>query len=186
MEREQLQNGVKKLAWGYVLLHFDINLGTMDILPNWGGYLLFLSALAVIAQVVPSAALLRPFAVGLALWEGLSWVLKLIGAGADLGVLSLIVSVVSLYFHFQLLTNTAELSEAYGCPQTGRILTLRTVRTVVSTLLALPLPWNEYTALVWAALIIGIVVAIWICSVMFSLRRALGDDGGETENISLQ
>ena len=31
---------VKQIAWGYVLLHFNINLGTFNMLPNWLGYLL--------------------------------------------------------------------------------------------------------------------------------------------------
>lgn len=173
METESLQKSIKQVAWGYVLLHFDINLGTLDILPNWCAYLLFLSALHTIAHTVPSAKLLRPFGIILALWEGLSWVMKFAAAYSDLGIISLVVNIISLYFHFQLLTNIAEISAMHDCPQAERIMTLRTVRTVMTTVFMLPLPWTEYEFAVWMIVIIQIIVAIWICSVMFSLRRSL-------------
>ena len=37
--------GLTKIAWGYVFLHLNLNLGTLNVLPNWVGYLLFFSAI---------------------------------------------------------------------------------------------------------------------------------------------
>lgn len=175
MEIEKLQKAIKQVAWGYVLLHFDLNLGTMDIMPNWCSYLLFISALNTISETVPAAKLLRPFGVILTVWESFSWCTKLVGATASLGIISLMVTVVNLYFHFQLLTNIAEIATLYNCPQTGRIITLRTVRTVMTTFFMLPLPWAEYELMLWMIVIEQLIVAIWICSVMFSLRRSLAE-----------
>ena len=39
-----LCQAVKHIAWGYVLLHFNINLGPLNVLPNWAGYLLMVGA----------------------------------------------------------------------------------------------------------------------------------------------
>lgn len=173
-ERTQLAGAVKRIAWGYVLMHVNFNLGTMDILPDWAGYLLILSVLPVLAAEEEAAKLLKPFGVILTVWEVLVWVVNLLGVqNWDWGWLSIVETVVSLYFHFQLLTNLAAVSEKYGCPETKRILTLRTVQTLLTTVLALPLPWEEYEALALLLLVVSLVVVIWICRVLFSLRRSL-------------
>lgn len=171
--REKLAAAVKSVAWGYIFMHLDFNLGTLNILPNWWGYCLILKALKTIGEEEKSAGLLRPFGILLALWEGALWCVKLLGAGWDGGVLAILASVVSLYFHFQLLTNLAAVSEKYRCPETSRILILRTVDTVMITLLALPVPWEELEMVMIGVLLVEVVVTIWICSVLFSLRRSL-------------
>ena len=74
-ERPELYKPLSHIAWGYLLLHVNFNFGTLNILPNWLGYLLILSALEPISQIVPSALLLRPLGKVLAAWEGLLWVM---------------------------------------------------------------------------------------------------------------
>lgn len=172
-ERENLAAAVRSIAWGYIFIHLDFNLGTLNVLPNWWGYCLILKALPVIAGQEESAKLLRPFAILLALWEGVQWCVKLLGGTLDGGVLGILAAVVSLYFHFQLLTDLARVSEKWECPQTGRIRTLRTVNTVLITLLALPVPWGDLEIVMFGILLAEVVVLIWICVVLFSLRRSL-------------
>lgn len=173
--RTQLGTAVKRIAWAYVLLHVHFNLGTLDLLPDWAGYLMILSALPALAAEEESAGLLKPFGIILAAWAAVQWVIALVGGSWDGGWLGLIETVVSLYFHFQLLTNLAAISEKYNCPETRRILTLRTVQTVLTTILALPLPWEEWEPAAYLLLIVSLVVVIWICRVLFSLRRSLED-----------
>lgn len=174
-EYKPLPAAVKRIAWGYLLIHLHFNLGTIDLLPDWLGYWFMLSALPVLAEEVPTASLLRPFGILLTGWYAVDWVLKMLGTGVGTGILSLLVSIVSLYFHFQLLTDLAAISEKYGCPQTARLRTLRTVQTVVCTILALPLNWVDWEPLAYIVLFAGIIAAIWIAVVLFSLRRSLED-----------
>lgn len=169
----KLSDAVKRIAWGYLLIHLHFNLGTLDLLPDWLGYWFMTAALPVLAEEEPSAALLRPFGLILTGWAGIEWVLKLLGSDAQLGILSLLVSIISLYFHFQLLTNLASICEKWDCPQTGKLRTLRTVQTVICTLLALPLDWVNWEPVAYIVLIVGVVAAIWISMVLFSLRRSL-------------
>ena len=173
MEREKLAEAVKSIAWGYVLLHVNINLGSLNILPNWAGYVMMLGAIAVLGEVVPSALLLRPLGQLLATWEGICWGLTLLGSSFDSTILSVIATVASLYFHFQLLTNLSELAEQFGCPETQKILRSRTVRSLLITVLALPIAWMRYAGLAMGMVIVHLIVALWICSVLFSLRRSL-------------
>ncbi len=185
-ERQKLCRAIKHIAWAYVLLYLDINLGTFNILPNWLGFLLILFNLPALAEEVPSAALLRPFAILLAAWAGIEWLLKLFGGAVsvDLTMLSLIIAVVTLYFHFQLLTDLASLSEKYDCPQTARLLHLRTVNTLLATALSLPLPLQNAEWLAITALLTYGAIVIWICCILFGLKRSLTEaskEGAETE-----
>lgn len=42
---QTLYQGVSHAAWGYFFLYFDVNLGPLNVLPDWAAYLLFLSAI---------------------------------------------------------------------------------------------------------------------------------------------
>lgn len=181
--REKLCRAIRHIAWAYVLLYLDINLATFNILPDWLGFLLILYALPALADEVPSAALLRSFAILLAAWEGFEWLAKLFGASidTDLSIPSLIISVIVLYFHFQLLTDLATLSEKHGCPQTQKLLHLRTVNTLIATALSLPLPWQKAEWAAIAALLIYGAIVIWICVVLFGLNRSLSEEKTEEE-----
>lgn len=172
-QREKLADAARLIAWGYVLLHVNISFWSVNILPNWLGYALMLHALPALGEEEPSALLLRPLGMLLALWEGLLWALAIFGGNADHVIIGVLGSVVALYFHFQLLTNLASIAERYGCPEQNHILTLRTVRTVLITLLALPLHWERYEVLAGVIVLVHLIVAFWICLVLFSLKRSL-------------
>lgn len=173
MDHIKLRGAIKHIALGYILLHFNINLGTLNILPNWLGYALFLHALPALSKEEESAGLLRPLGILLALWQSFLWVEAIFSVQLEIEVLEVIAGVISLYFHFQLLTNLADIAAKYDCPQHKRILMLRTVRTVLETLFAFILRWQEYPAVSIAMFIIYIFVTFWICSILFSLRRSL-------------
>ena len=177
MEREKLTDAVKQIAWGYVLLHVNINLGTLNILPNWLGYVLMLGALPILGEREPSALLLRPLGILLAIWESVIWTLTIFGVSFDSTVLSIIAAAVSLYFHFQLLTNLADFAQQHHCPEQCRILHLRTARTLLITVFSLPVPWQRYEGLTIGIVVVNLIVALWICSVLFSLRQSLEAEG---------
>lgn len=60
MNCEKLCNAIKKIAWGYILIHVNFSLNTLNILPDWAGYLLFLSAIPMIGEEDESTNLLMP------------------------------------------------------------------------------------------------------------------------------
>lgn len=179
MSNHELSQAVKRIAWGYILIHVHFNIGTLDLLPDWLAYVLFLGALPEVAKTSPSAGLLRPLAILLACWEGTVW---LLGNSWVPGVVSVIVNIISLYFHFQLLTELALLARVYSCPQEGSILKLRTVRTVLLTLMALPfwqsIPDSELIIILFVAA--SLLVALCLCVSLFSLRRSLTEQESQT------
>lgn len=178
-QHETLCRSIKNIAWGYLLIHLHINISALDLLPDWCGYLLFIGALAAIGSLEPSAPLLKPLGIILAIWSGAEWLLSCFGVSSPGYIPGLLISIISLYFHFQLLTNIAAVAKKYGSPQEGSILTLRTVRTILTTLLALPFPWTKQEGLAILILIVNLIVAFWLCGVMFSLHRFLRDNPPE-------
>lgn len=179
MEQKNISQSIKSIAWGYVLIHLHFNIGTLDLLPDWLGCLFFLDALPVLAQFVPSAILLKPFALVLTIWAGIDWILTLFSISFDVYLLTLLISLIGLYFHFQLLTNLAELAKQNNCPQEKSILILRTIRTIFATISILPLPWEQYEILFFIFIGIQLILVACLCSVLFSFAKSLQ----ETINI---
>ena len=176
---QRFGNAIKSIARAYLFLHLNINLGTLNILPSWVGYIWIFGALPIIAEEEDAARLLRPLAVILGLWEGFLWVVQLFGLSYSPYLLTIIAEIIELYFHFQLLTNLASIAERYEYPERKKLLTLRTVRTLMVTALVLPFPWEQYTAVTIVVLIAHAIVAFWICAVLYSLRRSvLGENHG--------
>ena len=132
---ESLASALRKVAWGWILLHCNFNLGSLNILPDWLGYLLILQALSVLAASVRSAALLIPFGMGLTGWSLVTWVLDIFGITIAFLWLDLLVTVIGLYFQFQLLTDLAELADDWFCEQGATLRKYRTVQTVLTTVL---------------------------------------------------
>jgi len=183
MSREALITAVRRVAWGYIFLHLNFSLGSINLLPDWAGYLLILTAIPILDKELGSSHLLRPLGYMLTTWAVWRWLLDCINEphlfAIDLYGLETVVSVISLYFHFQLLTELAEIAKRYDCPQEHRILTLRTVRTILFTA-ALPFttlfPRSDFTE--WALiilLVIQVIVALWLMIVLMGLKNSLAE-----------
>lgn len=176
-EQRKIAGAVHSIAWGYIWIHAGINVGNVDLLPDWIGYCLIFRALPWLAREVPSAKLLRPLGLILSVWYAAEWLTGILRVSASLYGLDMIITVVSLYFHFQLLTDVAGAGNRYGCPQGEELPGLRTARTVLMTVSALIIHWAEGSEWMLAvALIIGIVqliIVFRLCQVLFGLEKAL-------------
>ena len=176
-QKENLYEALTSILLGYLLLALDINLGPINILPDWAGYLLMLSALPALAAEEPSAALLQRLGQGLAVWSGIQWVLKIVGGSLDVYGLGLIVSAVSLYFHFQLLTDVMIAAKNHDLSQAKQMGFLRNLRTVVLTLVALPVDWAEgrWIGIAGALVLLGALVHVAICLELHHMRKELAE-----------
>ncbi len=174
MKENELYRAIRKIAWGYLFLHIDFNLGTIDILPSWVGYIFFLQSLSVIAKEEESAKLLAPLGKFLAAAEGLFWVNKgVLGGYFNFYLVSIVISVISLYFHFQFLTNLSDIAKKYECKEEKTILNLRTVKTILTTILCLMLSIEMSNTISIGIAIVSVVVALWMCSTLFSFSRSI-------------
>lgn len=176
MEPKKLAHAIGLVAWGYVFLYFNLTLGSLNIIPNWVCYLLIGKAIEQLKNESPAIALLSPLSILLAALELWFWVFSMLGIDGQnyfLKLLELLLAVLSLYFHFQLLTDLAALLQRAGVAGTKKLLLLRTVRTVLAAGMALPIPWQNNAVLMVIVALSGVVVGLWVCVLLVGLRKAL-------------
>ena len=182
---ERLYTGTSRAAWGYFFLYVNVNLGSLNILPTFVGWLLFRSAITHLEEERRDLALLSPLAGMLAAWEFVDWGFTCLGAsvGEMFPIIGLVMSLASLYFHFQFITDCAALAAQYqsdGEEVDTRLLRWRTWQTLLitaTTLVIYPAEWFggwwEMAAAVMA-FVIGFA-ALCLMMAMFALRRLFRD-----------
>ena len=69
-EQNVLYRGVSRIAWSYLFAFFNLNLGSLNILPDWMAFALIYGALDLLAEEERELPLLKPFCILLGLWEG--------------------------------------------------------------------------------------------------------------------
>ena len=131
METKTLSSAIKKIAISYILIYLHVNISVIDILPDWLGYFLIVSVLPIISEKEKSAQLLKPFGIAIGIWNIFEDVLKIAGDELNLTVISLIFSIITIYFHFQLITNIANLDIEEA--KKKRLLNLRTATVLLHT-----------------------------------------------------
>ena len=175
MERkEQLSRALRKIFWAYIFLYFDINIGTIDLLPAGLGYIFFYQAIRDgIETEEESSKLLKPICWILIIYRIVEWFMNILQLPTDIFIITEIMSVIALYFHFQLLTNLANIAHKYECPVENTLLALRTVHTVLMTIFAFTVHFKEIEWLSLMIMIAQIFIMIFICAVIGKFRRLI-------------
>ena len=177
METKALSSAIKKIAISYIFIYFHINISVIDMLPDWLGYFMIVSALPMLSAKEQSAQLLRNFGIAIGIWNIIEWVLKITGAQWNFTLLSLLFSIIIIYFHFQLITNIANLDIEQS--KRKRLLVLRTTTVILHTLLALslymPIIQDEeaYTYILMFMGIPQVIICIWIAGELFGLSKTM-------------
>lgn len=184
----RIRQALTKIAWAYVLLYLNFNLSvnghSLNVLPNWAGYLLIFSAIVLLGAELRSLLLLKPFCVLLGVVSAVDWVWVLLAGQELTGRLFLffiLITCVGIYFRFQMLTDLALLAEQYGVPA-GVLRGCRNVDAATSVLILIPLFWENsepLTALSVLLLLTGIVVRLIIVWQLFTLRRTFRPEQNE-------
>ncbi len=187
METKTLSSAIKKIAISYILIYLHINISVIDILPDWLGYFLIVSVLPIISENEKSAQLLKPFGIAIGIWNIFEDVLKITGDELNLTVISLVFSIITIYFHFQLITNIANLDIEEH--KKKRLLNLRTATVILHTVLTFSLfiPTvidvdNEiYTYVLMIMLIPQLVICFWISGELFKTKAMKEKEVESTE-----
>ena len=179
METKTLSSAIKKIAISYILIYLHINISVIDILPDWLGYFLIVSVLPVLSQKEKSAQLLKPFGIAIGIWNIVEWLLKIAGDELNFYVVSLVFSIITIYFHFQLITNIAALDIEET--KKKRLLNLRTATVILHTVLTLSLlvptiidiDGEIYYYILMLMLIPQLVICFWISGELFKISKVL-------------
>lgn len=180
---QKLYDGISKAAWGYFFIYFNININTVSLIPSFVGYLLFLSAIEHLKDEERELSLLHTLGVILVGWHSVAWVVSWFSINLDGAwqFIDIIISLVNLYFHFQLLTNLASIATKYqpeGYEQDAKLLRYRTLQTVMLTAILIITrlqPWlsEAWTYISMVMLIVYLIAGICLMKALFDLRRCL-------------
>lgn len=190
-DQETIYQGLSHAAWGYFFLNFDLNFGTVSVIPRFVGFLLLLSAINKLSGHRRDLALLRPLCILLSAWNGADWLLSWLGGSVNGKVLflDLLITAAELYFHFQFLTDMAALAEMYqgeGEDLDRRLRNRRTVYVVMYTAVVLFSSfaaagsngdWQQDVVII-GAVVVGIA-ALSVMFGLFALRRYVKGKGPE-------
>ena len=176
----RIRQALTKIAWAYVLLYLDFNLGvnghSLNVLPNWAGYLLIFSAIALLGERLRDLLLLKPFCILLGVVSAVDWIWVLLTGQELTGrffLFFILIACVGIYFRFQMLTDLALLAEECGA-RANSLRSCRNVEAVIQVILMLPLPWEEHATLsiIYGGLLVaGLIVCAFIIYQLFVLRN---------------
>ncbi len=179
----KVYNGISKVIWGYFFLCFDINLGTISILPSFIGYILFSNAINLLKEEERELSLLKTFVSILTVWNLFEWVAKCVGYSfnSKWQFITLISGLLNMYFHFQFLTNIASIATKHqqeNCTYDKSLLLCRTVQTLMLTvfLVVTNLSFIPEEVLIYPTLVLAIVyiiVCVYIMATLNGLRKHL-------------
>ncbi len=186
METKTLSSAIKKVAISYILIYLHINISAIDILPDWLGYFLIVSVLPVLSQKEKSAQLLKPFGIALGVWNVVEWVLKIAGTELNLTIINIVFSIITIYFHFQLITNIAALD--IEDRKKKRLLDLRTATVILHTVLrisvlipsAISVDNEIYSYIMMFLLIPQLIICFWISGELFAISKTMNEKESET------
>lgn len=175
-QRELLSRALRKIFWAYIFLYFNINIGTIDILPAWIGYIFFYQAIRDGIEIEEkSAKLIRPIGMILIIYCLIDWCISIFGITMDILIVNELFAVIALYFHFQLLTNLADIADRYSYLEVNTLLTLRTIHTVLMTVLAFTVHFEDIYWVSICIVIVQVIVMIWICAEIGKFKRFIDD-----------
>ena len=174
-----IKKGISRVIWGYVFLYFDLNIGTVSILPAFAGYLLFLSAIPLLQEEERELKLLRTFCIILAVWRAGNWIFSWFSVALDesfsgiIAVASILIELISLYFQFQFLTNLASIAKKYqpeGSDLNKHLLRCRTGQTITLTMIDVILHLKIWFSDMWEYVAVSIAIIYMILGICIIYR----------------
>lgn len=162
---------IKNVAWYIVLISYHFNIGSIDILPDWLGYILLYKAIETIGKIQPSARLLKKFSAIMFADSVFRIACKIFDFTMQSYVYGLIIAVIHIYLDFQILTDIWHTAQEYQSASCDKIPMLRNITTFTYTIsfVFLYSDWNAYVTI--GAAVINIIMKTYLAFVLFSHAR---------------
>lgn len=209
-DKAKICSSLSKIAYGYILILVAVMIGTIDILPDFVGYIMMLYAIDALKDECKTITLLKPFGYVLAIWKFVFFILNAFGLRSVsftefepasvfiyvIYVLSIIINIVVIYFDFQLLTEMSLLAKKYqaeGSNLDKTFIIRRNIYTVCMTSAFLisnitnafqDIPEDFRTILIIVPTALSLFVMFLVVSALFSLRKTIRNSpDDETDEI---
>lgn len=175
-----VRSSVKRIAWGFFLIHMHFKIGPVDLLADWAGYALIVSVLAFVVGFEEDLKKLRPVGIFLLVWNVISWVGSIFGISGYLSYIAIIPAICNMYFIYKLFSELSDVADRYSCPQVSSLRVwgiANVITTVISTAVSyLALIFSDVDIFMGAGLLmlpVGIIVMLGSMITLFRLSGAL-------------
>ena len=170
------------ILWGYVFILFHINIGSVDILPDFVGYILLVMGIIKAADELEHASVLKGLSVALAAWSAFIWVCGIFSFSSTVFTyISSSSGIVDIILNFMLLSELAGMCTKYQAENQKldkKLITARNMYTfcigasVLSSLLLLIISKTEEVLIVITAAV-SLVCLVLIVAIMVLLFQGL-------------
>lgn len=181
----RLPKGVSKIAWGFIFILIHVKINSFDMLPDFVGYILILSGINNLKDECKTISLLRPLGLFLTVWNIIAIFSGFTSLGVIMSYISGIVSIINIYFTFQLLTECSLIAARYQSSDDNLDKTIRTrrnIHTVCITIMQItmiviqyiPEEFQEISISIPAVSgVVALIVLLMTVSSLFRLKRLL-------------
>ncbi len=199
-ENNSLRRGISQIAWGFVFILFHFKINSIDLLPDFVGYILAAIGIGSLADALGHLKILKPLSIVIAIWTASLWftetltLTSLLSAGyisTVMGYLSTAMGIAILIFTIILLTDLSALAAKYQPEDKNidrRLIVARNIYAVcysvsIGLSLSVLLTHNTYPEILAGlaaglSIVMGIamfVTMIIILVSLFSLRKIISD-----------
>ncbi len=190
-ENNSLISGISKIAWGFVFILFHFKINSIDLLPDFIGYILVAIGIGSLSENLGHLKLLRPLSIIIAIWTASVWftetltLTSILTAGymsTVMGYLSTAMGVVSLIFTIILLTDLSILAAKHqpeGKNLDRRLIVARNIYAVcysvsIALSLSVLMTFNKVSEILTGlsmglSLVMGIAMLITMIIILVSL-----------------
>lgn len=162
---------MKKIFWGFLLLFLDINIGSVDILPGFVGYILICIGMGEV-EGSPAFQRGRPWAIAGGILTAVFW-LPLWGEGTVLTLATLAGTVIQLVVAYFITEGVGDLEQLHetelGYPRLRTLWRIMLVCIVVCEVMSL---LQAVVFAVIALLVCAVVIILWLVA-LHRARKAL-------------
>lgn len=129
---------LKHLGLAYIFLHIDFNILTINFLPNFVAYAMFIHILPTLTKYQKTMNLLKKLLYYLLITSVISWCLAVFQLELPFNsIINPLSTIISLYFHFQFLTDIYHIADDLQWSKSGSFLQIRTVELITTTVFTL-------------------------------------------------
>lgn len=138
-DNQKLYKALSKIAYGLIVIHVNINIGSIDILPDFAGYIMITLAIISLKDECKTIGLLKSLGIFLSVWSVAAIILALTEAAVFpfSNYINSIVKIIGIYFYFQLFTDISLIAKKYQPEDVSfdkKFITRRNIITVSETL----------------------------------------------------
>ena len=170
---------MKKLFWGlffiYLNFNLEINQHSLNVLPDFVGYILLIQGVDLLKEESPFFEKARPYAVAMAIFTAVLWIGAVLGVASEddviTVVLTLIAAAVKLYISWILIQGVAEIEKDRSVDlNCERLLTLWKALVAIEVIMnVLRVMMNLANVIVMAVFSVLLLVAGLIVVILYLL-----------------